>query len=101
MWPWCTSRSTAATVNRFAERLVGGHPHRHVKELDQGLPAHSASLRKQPGSGVTVYAGHGAVARAQLFEQSVAWGAGEGSDDDNQTAAASIICSARSPRSLY
>jgi len=37
-------------------QLKGRHPHGDIQRLDQGPPAHSASLRKQAGCGVTVTA---------------------------------------------
>jgi len=44
-------------LQKGEHQLKRGHPHGHIQRLDQGPPAHSASLRKQPGCRIAVATG--------------------------------------------
>ncbi|MCF8140902.1 MAG: hypothetical protein K9J75_07365 [Cyanobium usitatum Tobar12.5m-G36] len=44
-------------LQKGEHQLKGGHSHRDVQRLDQGPPAHSTSLRKQPGCRIAVATG--------------------------------------------
>ena len=49
--------ATPGLLKEGGHQLKEGHPHRHIEGLYQRPPAHSASLRKQPGRANAITAG--------------------------------------------